>query len=158
MDPNLMGPAGFQAGGQKTCRWHSGPARHDLLVSFGTGDALIPLEDLPMGHGLPAALANRHAIPGARVAVDRAVDGSVRALGRAPDESEVTPLKRLAAPPVVGELRGQGLVCGAVFGDDHPTRRVLVEAVNNARPALAADPRQAIAAVRDQCVDQRAGP
>ena len=48
---------------------------------------------------------------------------------------------------------------GAVgLGDDHDAGRVLVEAVDDAGPLDAADARQAVAAMVDQRVDQRAGP
>ena len=44
-----------------------------------------------------------------------------------------------------------------VLGDDQQAAGVLVEPVDDARPLHAADARQAVAAMGDQRVDQRAG-
>ncbi len=44
-----------------------------------------------------------------------------------------------------------------VLGDDQQARRVLVEPVHDAWPPHAADARQAVAAMGDERVDQRAG-
>src|SRR3982074_1259216 len=65
MDANLVGSAGFQPAGQK--------ARDRLAIG-----ALIPFKDFPMGDRLPATLAHGHLVTGARVAVDRLVDGAAR--------------------------------------------------------------------------------
>ena len=48
---------------------------------------------------------------------------------------------------VVGELLGQSLVSLVMLGDDQQSRRVLVDAVHDARTPLAANPRQGIAAM-----------
>ena len=58
---------------------------------------------------------------------------------------------------MVGELRGEAAVGAVGLGDDHQPARVLVEAVDDARPRDAADAGQAVAAMGDQRVDQRAG-
>ncbi len=57
---------------------------------------------------------------------------------------------------MIGELRGQRGVGAIGLGDDHQAGRVLVEAVDDARPAHAADTGEAVATVRDERVDQRA--
>src|SRR5208282_6651190 len=106
MDTNLMSSAGFEPAGEE--------AGHRLGLFLGlsgladaprAGLAAITLENLPMGDRLAPALAHRHAVAGPRIAVDRSVDGAVRVLGRAPDESEIAALERFAAASVVGELR-----------------------------------------------------
>jgi hypothetical protein len=80
-----------------------------------------------------------------------------RARGRAPGEREIGALERARAP-VVGELRAQRRVRLVGLGDDQQAARVLVEAVDDAGPAHAADAREAVAAMGDERVDQRAGP
>src|SRR5580704_7053500 len=105
MDPNLVGPAGFQSAGHE--------ARHRRLRLFrfpgpadppGGGLTHIALQHLPMGDRLAAALAHRHAVAGFWVAVDRLVDSAVRAIGRTPDQGEIAALERLVSPAMVGEL------------------------------------------------------
>ena len=81
--------------------------------------------------------------------------GAVR---RAPGEGEIAALERLAATPMVGELRGQRAVGAIVLRHHHETGRVLVEPVHDPGPPLAADPRKAVAAMRNQRIDQRSGP
>src|SRR5215472_8027538 len=84
MDPNLMGPAGFEAASQK--------ARHHLrsnrafLLAMGArrlGGA-VALQHFPDRYGLAPALAYRHAIARPRVAVDRAINPAMGAFGRSP--------------------------------------------------------------------------
>src|SRR5580700_10846519 len=105
MDPDLMGPAGFQPAGQEARHWGlrlfrlpgpADPSRPRL--------ARIALQHLPMGDRLAAALAHRHAVAGFWVAVDRLIDGAVGAVGRAPDEGEIAALERLITLAVIGEL------------------------------------------------------
>ncbi len=59
---------------------------------------------------------------------------------------------------MIGKGLRQRLVRAVRLGDDHDAAGVLVEAVDDARPLDAADARQAVAAMVDQRVDQRAGP
>ena len=58
---------------------------------------------------------------------------------------------------MVGELLGESPMRPVVLGGDEKAGRVLVEPVHDARPLHAADARQAVAAMVDQRVDQRAG-
>ncbi len=111
-----------------------------------------------MGDRLAAAFAHRHAIARPLVAVDRPVDHPMRAVRRAPDESEIAAFERLAATPMVGELRRQRAVRVVVLRHHHEPGRILVEPVHDAGPPLAADPGKAVAAMRNQRIDQRPGP
>src|SRR5258708_4855337 len=77
MDADLMGAPGLQPAGQQ-----AGDRR-----AIG---AKVALQQLPMGHGLAAAIAYRHLVAGARVTVERLVDGAARPVGRAPDEPQET--------------------------------------------------------------------
>src|SRR5688572_20443208 len=76
VDPDLVGAAGLQPAGQQ--------ARYRLAVG-----AYEALQHLPMGDSLPAALPDRHLVPGMGVAVDRLLDGAPGPVGRPPDEGEV---------------------------------------------------------------------
>ena len=53
-----------------------------------------------------------------------------------------------------GELLGKPPVRDVGFCNDQQPARVLVQPMHNPRPAHAADPRQAVAAMREQGVDQ----
>jgi len=68
------------------------------------------------------------------VPAERGVNGEDIALDATPDDGDVDLLDR----PVL-ELRRECTVCGVRSGHDHHTRRVAVEAVNNAWALLAAD-------------------
>ena len=59
---------------------------------------------------------------------------------------------------MVGKLLRQVAVSNIVLGDDHDARRVLVEPVNDAGAAHAANAGEGIAAMVDQRVDERTGP
>ena len=74
--------------------------------------------------------------------------------GRAPDEGEIAALD--AAFGLVGELGAERAVGGVGLGHHHQAGGVLVEPVHDARPLDAADAGQAVAAMGDQRVDQRA--
>src|SRR5947208_13413278 len=111
-----------------------------------------------MGNGLAAAFAHRHTVARTRVAIDRAIDPAVRAVGRPPNKREIAALERRAAAAVIGELCSQRRMRAIVLRHYHETRRILVEPVDDAGPALAADAGQAVAAMSDQGVDQRSGP
>ena len=72
-------------------------------------------------------------------------------LRNAVDDREIAPVDRMR-----GELLRQALVRDVGLGDDQQARRVLVDAVDDARPRNAADARQRSAAMVEQRVDQRA--
>ena len=57
---------------------------------------------------------------------------------------------------VIGELLGQAGHGALVLGGDQQARGVLVQAVDDAGPRLAADADQLVAAMGDQGIDQRA--
>ena len=57
---------------------------------------------------------------------------------------------------MIGELRRQRPVRAIILGDHQEAARVLVEPVHDARPPDAADARQAVAAMGDERVDERA--
>ena len=79
MDADLVGAAGLQPAGRE--------ARDRLAVG-----AEVAFEHLPMGDRLAAALAHRHLVARARVAVDRLVDGAARPVRHAPDEGQIAAL------------------------------------------------------------------
>src|SRR5262245_13455037 len=81
VDADLMGAASLQPAGQEARDW--------LAVG-----ATIPLKGFPVRDRLAAALADRHLVAGAGVAVDRLVDGATRPLGGAPDERQITAPQR----------------------------------------------------------------
>ena len=110
-----------------------------------------------MGHGLTAAFADRHPVAGGLVAIDRLVDHPARSVGRAPHEREVAALERPAVAAMAGELRRQRLMGAVVLRDHHQAGGVLVEAVHDAGPPLAADAGETVAAMGDQRIDQSAG-
>ena len=103
-----------------------------------------------------AVRTHRHALARPGMAVDRLVDRALRPIRRAPHEGEVAALQRAGAA-VIGELGGERAMGAVGLGDDHQAGRVLVEAVDDAGPAHAADAGQARAAMGDQRVDQGAG-
>src|SRR5215468_689088 len=128
VDPNLMGAAGLE------------PARDQTGDGLSVGST-VTLDNLPMGHGLAAALAHRHLVPGMRMPVDRLVDGAARPVGRSPDEGEITARER-SGPAMVGKLAAQRLVGMVGLGDHHQPGRILVETVHDARPTHAANTRK----------------
>ena len=77
-------------------------------------------------------------------------------LGAAPDKGDIGAVQRAGAA-VVGELGGEVLVRLLGLGRDHDARGVLVEPVHDARALDAANAHQAVAAMEEQGVDQRAG-
>ena len=107
--------------------------------------------------GVVAALRHdgaQHAVAGA---AERRVDGARIACRRAPHQRLIGALE-LAGAAMVGKGVGQRAMRGVGLGDHHDAAGVLVEAVDDARPPDAADAGQAVAAMMDQRVDQRAGP
>ena len=117
----------------------------------------ISFEDLPVGDRLAAAFAHRHLVPGLGMPVDRLVDGALRPVGDAPDESEIAAPQRALAP-VIGKLGRQCSVGAVGFRDHQQAGGVLVEAMYDPGPPDAADAREAVAAMGDERVDQRPGP
>src|SRR5215472_8338668 len=109
MDPDLMGPAGFEPAGQEA-RHRIGPM---FLLGMGARRLLgaIALQHLPECYGLAPALAHRHTVARPRIAVDRAIDPAVRPVGRAPSKSEIAALERPATAAVIGKLRRQRRMC-----------------------------------------------
>src|SRR6202050_4883456 len=166
MHANLVSSAGFQPAPKKACRRFGrlgpaalGPLGLVALAAFGRFRlAGVALQHLPVGHGLAATGADRHPVAGLRIAVDRHLDHPMGPLRRTPDEGQVAALEWLAAAPVIGELRGKSTMGAIVLGDDHQTGRVLIEPVNDARPPLSADAREAIPAMGNKRIDQRPGP
>ena len=59
--------------------------------------------------------------------------------------------------PCAANCSAEALVRRVRLGDDEQPGRTLVETVHDARPLDAADARQAVAAVGDERVDERAG-
>ena len=108
-----------------------------------------------MGHRRAAAFAHGALVAGVRMAVERGVDGAFRPVGRAPDEGEIAALERPSV--LVGELLAERTMGAVGFGHHHQAGGVLVEPVHDARPLDAADAGQAVAAMGDQRIDQRAG-
>ena len=78
-----------------------------------------------------------------------------RGSGTPQTSAEIGALERAGAA-VVGELRRQAAMRAVVLGHDQQPARVLVEPVHDARPPHAADAGQAVAAMGDERVDQRA--
>ena len=107
-----------------------------------------------MGHGFAAPWLDRHPGPDPFVPVDRAVDFAARPVRSPPDKGEVAALEGAAVASMSGELGRQAPMSAVVLGHDHEAAGVLVEPVDDARPLLAADAGEAIAAVGDQGVDQ----
>ena len=77
-----------------------------------------------------------------------------RPVGRAPDEGEIAALQ--LAFGLVGELRRERAVGLVGLGHHHQAGGVLVEPVHDAGPLDAADAAEAVAAMGDQRIDQRA--
>src|SRR5205085_7094575 len=124
--PDLMGAPSLELTGQQ---------RRDRF-------AVAPLEaflDLPMGHGLTAALAHRHFLAGMRMAVDRLVHRAALPAWHPPDKRHIAAPHR-PGTSMIGELRGQRLVSTVVLGDHHQSGGVLVEPMHDTRTPDPADP------------------
>ena len=76
--------------------------------------------------------------------------------GTAPHDRQIGALQR-SGPAVIGELVRQALMRAVVLGHDEQAGGVLVEPMHDARPLHAADARQAVAAMGDERVHERAG-
>ena len=57
---------------------------------------------------------------------------------------------------VLGEELGEALMRGVVLGDDDKSGRILIDAMHDARPRDAANAGEAVAAMREQRIDERA--
>src|ERR1700754_2825119 len=101
MNPDLVGPSGFELAGQQ---------RGDRFAV----PAFKAFQQFPMGDGFATALTNRHLFPCVGMPIDRLVDGAARAIRRAPYKRHVTTLHRAGAT-VVGELCAQRLVSAVVL-------------------------------------------
>ena len=86
-----------------------------------------------------------------RRAGERGVDRAVRGPRHAADDRQIE-----AVDAVGGELPGKPFVGDVGLGHHQQPRRVLVDAVDDARPGDPADARQRAAAMVEQGVDQRA--
>ena len=133
MDPDLVGAARLQTAAQM-------------------GDAGIPGDDLPVGHGLPAPLPHhRHALAVHRMAADGGVHGAA-VLPKIPHrQAFIGP-----GQGVVRQLGRQGQMGCIVFGGDNEAAGVPVDAVDDAGTLLAPDAGQTFPAVIQQGVDQGA--
>ena len=137
MDPDLVGSPGFEAAfDQGRFAWN-----------------IKGLHNPVMGYCWPARGAHRHFL---------AIDGCPAEGGRnhafaagrlSPDHRLVSALKPAVAPMGSKEF-AQALMGRICLGDNEKAGGVLVKAVDDARPADAADAGKAIAAVGDQRVDQ----
>src|SRR5262245_47002270 len=142
VDPDLVGAAGLEPAGEQ--------ARYRCAVRAG-----VAFEHLPMGERRAAVRPYRHFVAGVRVTADRPVDRAPRPLRRPPDEGEVAATQGPRAT-VVGELPAQRLMRAVGLGDHHHPGGVLVEAMPEAGPLDAAESGQALTAMGDEGVDQRA--
>src|ERR1700722_13488643 len=112
MDPDLMGPAVFEPASQQA---GYGCSRTTAFRSAGIALlAAISLQHLPMRHRLPPPFANRHAIAGDLVPVDRPVDRAARAVRCAPDESQIAALEPPSIAAMARELIRQAFVSAVV--------------------------------------------
>src|SRR5215831_11031390 len=104
VDPDLMGAAGFQRALQQ--------AGNGLAVG-----ARKALQDFPMGDGLASAGADRLLVAGMRMAAERRIDRSLRAIRRAPDKCKIAAPERPFG--LLRELLAQRPVRPVGLGDDH---------------------------------------
>jgi hypothetical protein len=96
----------------------------------------------------------RHLLPVRGGTADRRLDNATAARGLSPDDRLIEPFEP-AVTAMGGKQLGQALMGVICFGDDEQPRGILVKPVDNAGAADSAYPRQAIAAVGDQRVDER---
>src|SRR5262249_18227816 len=138
VDPDLRGAPGFEPARQQA------RDRQTRTAAFRSARAAllraIAFQPLPMGDGLPPALAYRHAVASDFVPVDRPVDRPSRPVRCAPNKSQIAALERSSIAPMACELLGQTFVSAVVLCDDHQTGRVLVEPMDNTGAPPAANP------------------
>src|SRR6187551_2100706 len=141
MHADLMGASGLQGAGEQA---------GDRGPGAGRGETF---EHLPMGDGRTPVAADRLLVARLRVAAEWSVDGAFRLSGCAPDDCDIAAPERAFA--FLGKLLRQCAVRLVGLRYNHEAGRVLVQAVNNSWPLDPANARQAIAAMRNQRIDQR---
>jgi len=111
-----------------------------------------------MGHGLARILIvrNRNLGPIAGRTGQRRIDGAAGALGHTPADGEVGALQAAIAT-VRGELLSEALMRRIGLRHDQQPRRILVEPMDDPRPADPANARKAVATMCDERVDQSTG-
>ena len=126
------------------------PARFQLTLDKRiAGKAL---QHAPVRHGAAAVfLRDGHFLAVGRVAADRRIDGAGIVLDIAADDTHIRP-----GQTVILQLRGKRGVREVVLGCDDEAGCVFVDAVDDAGPLFPTDAGQRIAAVCQQCVDERA--
>src|SRR5262245_9900596 len=90
------------------------------------------------------------------MAADRGIDRAAPALRASPDDGKVGALEA-AVPAMGGELLRQALMGRIGLRHHEQARRVLVEAMDDARPSYPANARQALTAMGHEGVDESAG-
>ena len=114
MDANLMGPARLQA-------------------APDMGIPPVPCDDLIMGHGMAAVfLRHSHLFPVRGVAANGRVNGAAVIFHTAADNGLIRP-----GQGVVRQLGRQFLMGEIVFRHNQQTRRVFINAVDDAGPQFA---------------------
>ena len=172
-----MRPPGFQLdphqGSQRRARravaQHAGVGLHGRIVRDRLADgaarpprlilaAIFVVGDAPAQHDPAArrALDGRHLGAVQGTAGERHVDGASGSRQRTPHQRKVLPLES-AISPVSGELLGKTRMRGVRLGDHQQAGRVLIQTVDDAGPAHAADARQRGPAVGDEGIHERAG-
>ncbi len=142
MHADLMRPAGFE---------HE-PQQRNVAAGRSPGK----VEHFIMRLSLAADDASRyrdfHAVGAA--SPEPRIDGPFRPRKLAPDERQIAAMQPAVAA-VAFELLRQALVRGVGLGDHEQARRILVQAMHDARPLDAANAGEAFAAMGDQSVDER---
>ena len=134
VDPDLVRPTRRKSALREGCR------------------ILEDAEDAIAGHrGFSAAAHHGHGLAVAGIAADGALDLALARLRDAPDDREIG-----ALDPACREIGGERGVRTLGLGDDHEAARILVEPVHDPRPPHAAYPREALAAVREEGIDEGA--
>lgn len=125
--------------------------RKETTLEQAYGSLGIGCERPVAGCGcLAAAAQHRHLLAVARAAADAAGDLTRGRAWRTPYQGQVAPFDR-----ALGELPRQRVQRGLGFGRHHDPAGVLVEAMHDAGPTLAAYASEFRAAVRDEGIDQR---
>ena len=141
MDADLMGAAGFKPA------FHQAGSTLKVLNHTGTGHrvaALLPNHSLPLAVGLMPGEVSGDLQDAARLKADpaQAPQAGVIGVGLAVDDRQIAAVDRvileLCRQPVMGAVR---------FRDHQEPRCILVDAVDDARPPLAANARERIPAM-----------
>ncbi len=149
MDADLVRPARFQPTLHQRGRGCRVGARAELVDKGVMRDGVACVAASVRNDGAFRAVRSRPS--------QRRVDGAGRAGRRSPDHGMVGAFQ-ITGASVVGEGLRQGTMGKIVLGDDENAARVLVEAMNDAGSAYAADSRKRFTAMVDQGVDERARP